>query len=116
MRQRRIEDPAISEQVLHILVSLSRGPLHGYGIIRDIEERTGGRIVLGSGTLYSAIKRMVAAKWVKETQVDDPEDPRRRYYRLTAAGTEVVRAEVRRLEDLLRHARASARLVGANSR
>lgn len=100
------ESQSVSEAVFHILLSLVDGPRHGYGVIQEVERRTGGGVVLGSGTLYSAIKRMRGDGWIAEAAVDDPEDPRRRYYRLTDAGRGVVRAEARRLEALVSQARA----------
>lgn len=102
----------VSEAVFHILLSLMDEPRHGYAILLEVEERTGGAVVLGSGTLYSALKRMRAAGWVEETPDPDPEDPRRRVYRLAPAGRDVVRAESLRLEALLRQARAKAALAG----
>ncbi len=96
----------VSEAVFHILLSLVDGPRHGYGVIQEVERRTGGGVVLGSGTLYSAIKRMRRAGWVVEADVADPEDPRRRYYRLTTVGSAIVRDEARRLESMVRQARA----------
>ena len=100
-----------SAQVFHILLSLADGPRHGYGVIQEVEQRTGGGMVLGSGTLYSAIKRMRASGWVEETQVADPEDPRRRYYRLTEMGRQVVQWEARYLESLVDQARAKSVLA-----
>ncbi|MEQ9397946.1 MAG: PadR family transcriptional regulator [Longimicrobiales bacterium] len=102
----------VSEAVFHILLSLVDDPRHGYGIIQEVERRTGGRVVLGSGTLYSAIKRMRRDGWVAEAEVDDQEDPRRRYYRLTDEGRGVARDEARRLEAMVRQARAKALLAG----
>ncbi len=96
----------ISEAVFHMLLSLVDGPMHGYGMIQDVERRTGGSVVLGSGTLYSAIKRMRRDGWLAEATVADPEDPRRRYYELTELGRRVVRAEARRLDAMVRHAHA----------
>jgi len=97
----------VSDQLFHILLSLVDEPRHGYGIIQEVEGRTRGELRLGASTLYSAIKRVRAWGWVQE--VDAPEageDPRRKYYGLTAAGRAVVRDEARRLEALVRHARA----------
>ena len=97
----------MSEQLFHILLSLVDEPKHGYGIIQEVERRTSGAVTLGAGTLYSAIKRIRAWGWVEE--VDAPEagaGPRRRYYGLTREGRSVVRSEARRLEDLVRYARA----------
>ena len=97
----------MSPHVFHILLSLADRPRHGYGILLDVEDRTGGGLVLGTGTLYSAIKRIRGWGWVEE--VDAPgadEDPRRRYYGITREGRRVARAEARRLEALVRDARA----------
>lgn len=105
----------VSEAVFHILLSLVDEPRHGYGVLQEVERRTGGRVVMGSGTLYSAIKRMRADGWVEEAEVEDPEDPRRKYYRLTDRGREIVRAEARRLEALVRQARAKAVLAEGSS-
>jgi len=97
----------VSEPVFHILLSLVDGPLHGYGIIQEVEQRTGGAVTLGAGTLYSAIKRMLGRGWLKEVPPPAPgEDTRRRNYGLTPAGSRVVRSEAQRLEGLVRHARA----------
>jgi DNA-binding PadR family transcriptional regulator len=102
------EHGPVSDQLFHILLSLVDEPRHGYGIIQEVSERTGGAIELGAGTLYSAIKRIRAWKWVHEVPAPAGEDPRRRYYGLTAAGRRVVKSEARRLETLVRHARAKA--------
>ena len=106
------EHQPVSEAVFHMLLSLVDGARHGYGIIQEVERRTAGQVVLGSGTLYSAVKRMRRDGWIDEAEVDDPEDPRRRYYRLTEMGRDVVRAEARRLEAMVRQARAKDLLAG----
>ncbi len=106
---------AVSEQVFHILLALVDRPRHGYGVLQEVEHRTEGRVSLGSGTLYSAIKRMLASGWVEEAEVPDPEDSRRRYYRLTDRGRDVTRAEAERLEELVRHARVKAVLGGVRA-
>jgi DNA-binding PadR family transcriptional regulator len=98
-------DAPLSEQLFQILLSLVDEPRHGYGIIQDVASRTG--VTLGAGTLYSAIKRIRGWGWVEE--VDAPgadDDPRRRYYGITREGRGVARAEARRLEALVRDARA----------
>jgi DNA-binding PadR family transcriptional regulator len=93
----------------HILLALTAGDRHGYAIIQDIEERTGGELRLSAGTLYRSIARMVEqgllAEVAKRRSLAD--DERRRYYRITAFGTSVARAEMARLSDLVRLARAS---------
>jgi DNA-binding PadR family transcriptional regulator len=93
----------------HILLALSGDDLHGYAIIQDVAARTGGALRLSAGTLYRSIARMVEQGLITETtrrrSLED--DERRRYYRITAFGTAVARAEMRRLTDLVRLARAS---------
>ena len=93
----------------HILLSLAEGDRHGYGIIQDVEHRTGGELRLSAGTLYRSIQRLLEQGLIVEsTRRPAPaeDDERRRYYRLTPFGTAVARAETRRLADLVRMARA----------
>jgi DNA-binding PadR family transcriptional regulator len=102
----------VSDQLFHILLSLVDRPRHGYGIIQEVEARTGGSVRLGAGTLYSAVKRIRVWGWVEEVRAPTGEDGRRRYYGLTNEGRHVVRSEARRLEDLVRHARTKRVLSG----
>ena len=98
-----------------ILLSLAGDDLHGYEIMRRVEEQTGGRTRLGPGTLYSSIQALVEAAFIAEVESKAGEpgsDERRRYYRLTAAGRKAARAEAERLADLLRVARARHILKG----
>jgi DNA-binding PadR family transcriptional regulator len=99
----------LTPQQFHILLALTDGERHGYGIILDIAERTGGAERLGTGTLYTAVARMLALGFLSEaarrTVRDDSDDERRRYYRLTPLGRDVLIAETARLDALLRHAR-----------
>jgi DNA-binding PadR family transcriptional regulator len=99
--------PPLSEAVFQVLLALADGARHGYGVMQEVEQRTGGRVHLGPGTVYGAIKRLRARGLVEETDaVSAPEDDeRRRYYRLTEAGRRVAVAEARRLERLLEAAR-----------
>ena len=93
----------------HILLALLDQERHGYAIIQDIEERTDGALRLSAGTLYRSIARMVEQGLIRETSRRPPvtaDDPRRRYYRVTPFGTDVARAEMRRLTELVRLARA----------
>ena len=93
---------------LHVLLALSDGERHGYAIILDVEERTGGELRMSAGTLYRSVARMVEQGLIVETakRRTREEDERRRYYKLTTFGTAVARAELRRLEDLVRVGRA----------
>ena len=93
---------------LHILLALADGERHGYAIIQDVEVRTDGELRMSAGTLYRSIARMVEQGLITEVakRRTRAEDERRRYYRLTPFGTAVARAEIHRLSQLVRHARA----------
>ena len=98
----------LTPAVFHILLALSDGEKHGYAIMRVVEETTQGRMVLGPGTLYGAIKRLLRSGLIVESDYrPDPviDDSRRRYYRLTDLGREVLIAESERLADLVEYAR-----------
>lgn len=99
--------PPLSEAVFQVLLALADRARHGYGIMQEVEERTDGRVRLGPGTVYGAIKRLSAQGLVEETEAapDSQDDERRRYYRLTEGGRQVAVAEARRLERLLEAAR-----------
>ncbi|HYW06507.1 MAG TPA: helix-turn-helix transcriptional regulator [Longimicrobium sp.] len=82
--------PPLPAPTLHILLALASEERHGYGIMREVEAQTDGALRLGPGTLYGALKRMLAAGWIVEAE-DRPDprmnDERRRYYRITELGT-----------------------------
>jgi DNA-binding PadR family transcriptional regulator len=99
----------LTPAVFHILLALADGERHGYGIMQEVEVRTGNKVRLGPGTLYGSIKRMLADQLIEESdERPDPmiDDERRRYYRLTRFGRLVAMAEARRLENLVGAARA----------
>lgn len=100
----------LTPQVFHILLALADAPRHGYAIMREVEERTGGAVRIGAGTLYGAIRRLRDQGWIEELAEAPAEvergDERRRYYRLTGAGRAGARAEAERLERLLEQARS----------
>lgn len=94
----------------HILLALAAEDRHGYGIIQDVTARTHGAVRLSAGTLYRSIQRMLEQDLVIEVHerpAPEHDDERRRYYRITAFGQAVARAETRRLTDLVRLASAS---------
>jgi DNA-binding PadR family transcriptional regulator len=98
-----------------ILLSLADEDLHGYGIMRSVADQTGGRMRLGPGTLYGSIQTLLEEKLIEEVDKNpnlQPAHERRRYYRLTAAGRKLARAEAERLADLLRVARSKKILRG----
>lgn len=87
-----------------ILLALADEDLHGYGLMRKVQDQTGGRMRLGPGTLYSSVQGLLEEKLIEEIEAA-PAQERRRYYRLTSAGRKVARAEAERLADVLRLAR-----------
>ena len=100
----------LSHTQFHILLVLTKGTNHGYGIMKDIEAETGGRFKVGPATLYRSIKRMLDANLIEETDeqpVPEIDDERRRYYRLSKFGQRVVTAEAQRLAELVESARES---------
>lgn len=96
----------LTQAVLHILLALSDGPRHGYGISKEAAERTQGQVKLGPGTLYGTLGRLVDSGLVSETGAADPEDSRRRLYEITPLGREVLTLEAQRLADVVSLVRA----------
>jgi DNA-binding PadR family transcriptional regulator len=98
----------LTPAVFHILLALADQDRHGYAIILDIAERTDQAMRLGTGTLYTAIARLLEQRLIEESDDrpgEDEDDERRRYYRLTSFGRDVANAEARRLAALVRMAR-----------
>lgn len=114
-----IEPPQpLSAATFHILLALADGERHGYAIMQEVADRTGGGVRLGPGTLYGSLKRLLEQGIVEESdERADPalDDERRRYYRITRHGMSVARAEARRLEDLVRSARRKKLIGGATA-
>ena len=104
----------LTPAMFHMLVALADGEKHGYAIMKEVEQRTGGSVTLSAGTLYGIIKRLLADGMIEESRRRPAaalDDERRRYYRLSAFGREVAVAEAERLEQALGLARAK-KLVG----
>jgi DNA-binding PadR family transcriptional regulator len=94
----------------HILIALADGDRHGYAIIQEVAARTAGDVKLGAGTLYRSVQRMLEQGLIVETDerpAPELDDERRRYYRVTSFGSAVARAEVLRLQQLVKLAKAS---------
>jgi DNA-binding PadR family transcriptional regulator len=90
--------------MFQVLIALADGDKHGYAILKEVSRRTGGKVQLGPGTLYTLIKRAVADRLIAESdERPDPslDDERRRYYKLTARGRRVAVAEIERLESIV---------------
>jgi DNA-binding PadR family transcriptional regulator len=100
----------LSSVPLHILLALSDGPVHGYGILQRVRERSGGAVKLGTGSLYRHLSKLIAAGLVGEAKAGPPADPRRgASYRLTARGAQALAAERDRVAALLASLNAASR-------
>ena len=98
----------MTTQVFHILLSLADMPRHGYGIIKDIDRHTDGRLKLGTGLVYTALQRLLDAGWIEPTDERAPaaqDDERRQYYKLTDAGRRMLQSEVEHMEQAVGLAR-----------
>ncbi|MBR6574153.1 MAG: helix-turn-helix transcriptional regulator [Clostridia bacterium] len=103
-------NPALTEAVYYILLSLQE-PLHGYGIIQNVDKLSGGRVRLAAGTLYGALNTLLDKGWIRA--LENEADSRKKEYRITEAGLDVLKAEVRRLRELLEN---GMRILGEEER
>jgi DNA-binding PadR family transcriptional regulator len=105
----------ITPTLLHLLLSLSEGPKHGYHMMGEIAERTAGRTTLGPSSLYYSLGRLEDLGLIREVEspgdADQPHEGRRRYYALTAEGRQRLRLEAQALADIVAHARAHGLLA-----
>lgn len=95
---------SLTGSVFFILLALADGDRHGLGIADDVAARTEGEIEMGPGTLYNALRKMLARGLIKEAKrrpAPEQDDPRRRYYRITKKGLEAISAEAARLDRVL---------------
>ena len=98
----------LTPAVFHVLLALAGGELHGYAIMQEVANHTDGQIKMGPGTLYGTVKRLLEAQLIEESDKrPDPhlDDERRRYYRLTGVGEQVVKAEAQRYAEIVAIAR-----------
>ena len=91
----------LTPAVFNILLALADGEKHGYGIMQEVEANTKGQVLMGPGTLYGSIKRMLADGLIEEIEPAPDDDERRRIYQMTGLGETVSVAEVQRLKRLL---------------
>ena len=104
----------LKTQWFHIMLSLAGDGQHGYGIMQEVLERTGGKVHLWPATLYGSIKRLIESDLIEESDerpAPELDDARRRYYRLTALGRRVLNAECERLQELVRTIRVKQAMV-----
>ena len=91
----------LSESYFYILLCLSKGANHGYGIMKMTETLSEGEVKIGSGTMYGATSNMIKKGWIKEIVSDEPGSEKKRLYTLTPEGTEAFKAEVNRLKRMI---------------
>ena len=106
----------LTPALFHVLLALADGEKHGYAILKEVERATDSKVQLSTGTLYGIIKRLLEAGMIEQPGKRPSarnDDPRRRYYRLTAFGRQVAMAEAERMEEVLFMARAKRLLRGA---
>src|SRR5580704_4228293 len=98
----------------HIMLSLAGEEQHGYGIMQEVKNRTTGKVRLWPATLYGSIKRLIEAELIEESDerpAPELDDARRRYYRLTSLGKQVLDAECERLQELVRSFQLTKKVV-----
>jgi DNA-binding PadR family transcriptional regulator len=91
----------LTEPVLLILLSLAEQPRHGYSILKDVEEMSDGRVLLSTGTLYGALRRLLDERWIERFEEEDSSRGRQAY-RLTATGRKNLQLEVSRMTHITR--------------
>ena len=104
-------NPPLTPAVLHILLALSTQERHGYGIMKQVEADSQGKVNMGPGTLYGSIGRMIEAGLIRQSDKKiDPEmdDERRVYYKITGVGQKALTAEVRRYREVVAVAKRKA--------
>jgi DNA-binding PadR family transcriptional regulator len=109
MRHVSIDDKPLSEPVVLILTSLASEPMHGYALLKDVEQLSGGRVRLSTGTLYGAIRRLLEEGWIERFEQKDTSRDKQAY-RVTARGRAQLHAEIARLRQLLQAAATRLRL------
>ena len=103
MADKNIHTP-LTEAVYYILLSVTQ-PLHGYGIIQNVKELSGGRLILAAGTLYGAINNLLAKGWIAAAGSDE----RKKEYVITQSGKDTLEKELNRLEELVKNGKVILR-------
>lgn len=99
MKERKYEP--LSESYFYILLCLSKGANHGYGIMKLTEALSQGQVKIGSGTMYGATSNMIKKGWIKEIVSDEAGAEKKRLYTLTTEGSEAFKAEIARLKRMI---------------
>ena len=115
---RKKKDKPLTPAVLHILLALSKRERHGYGIMKQVEADSQGKVNMGPGTLYGSISRMIEAGLIRESDSRvDPEmdDERRIYYKITGFGRKALAAELERYREVVAVAKENQLLPGTSA-
>ena len=109
MEKTEVKDPVrellpLTPAVFYILFALTEGEKHGYAIMKEVENVSGGQFTMGPGTLYTTIQRLLELGFIEETSTPSDSERRRRCYRLSRMGRKVLEAELNRMESLVRSA------------
>jgi DNA-binding PadR family transcriptional regulator len=110
MKQTHTDFLPLSPATLHVLLALTSGDLHGYGILLEVTRQSGGQYKMGPGTLYDNIKKLLKLGLIEESRSKSSESEPRRKYHLTQMGGAVLASETERLAGVLREARRGLRL------
>jgi DNA-binding PadR family transcriptional regulator len=105
----------LTPAVFYILFALGEGEKHGYAIMKEVENVSGGKFTMGPGTLYTTIQRLLELGFIQETSTSSDSERRRRSYRLSRRGRQIIEAELNRMESLVRSAQ-SRKLVPREAR
>ena len=100
----------LTQPVLLILLSLASKPQHGYALMKDIEELSGGRVLVTTGTLYGALRRLLEDNWIERFEQEDT-SREKQAYRVTPAGRKQLQMELDRMKQMTRIAAARLRSV-----
>ena|SRR5687768_2910364 len=113
---KNLTDTPLTPAVLHILLALSTEERHGYGIMKQVESESHGKVKMGPGTLYGSLGRMMDAGLIRESDKKvDPEldDERRVYYKITALGKTALAAELERYREVVAVAKKKQLAAGS---
>ena len=94
----------LTESYYYILLCLYTSPNHGYGIMQKTKELSNDRVKIGSGTMYTAVSKMIKKGWIKDSDIANEQDDRRRTYEITKEGIDILHFEIKRLKELINSA------------
>ena len=94
----------LTESYYYILLCLYKKPNHGYGIMQETKELSNNRVKIGSGTMYTAVSKMIKKGWIRDSEILNEHDDIRRTYEITKEGIHILTNEIKRLKELINSA------------